>query len=150
MATVTPYLHFGDTCEAAFDFYKSVFGGEYWEKMRFSDMPSGAPAPGSADESKKILHCSLPIGNGTVLMGSDVPRSMGTPQPGMNFSVSVSTDNDEEATRIFNALSAGGRIDMPLAVAPWGALFGGFVDKFGVSWLVTNTEHSSDSNSQTN
>lgn len=134
MAAVNPYLTFNGTCEEAFNFYKSVFGGEFPYAGKFSDMPSEYPIAES--EKNKIMHISLPIGN-TVLMGSDAVEGFGgVPKIGDNFSVSINTDSEEEATRIFNGLSAGGNITMPLNKTFWGALFGMFTDKFGINWMV--------------
>lgn len=134
MAAVNPYLTFNGTCEEAFNFYKSVFGGEFPYAGKFSDMPSEYPIAES--EKNKIMHISLPIGN-TVLMGSDAVEGFGgVPKIGDNFSVSINTDSEEEATRIFNGLSAGGKVTMPLDKTFWGALFGMFTDKFGINWMV--------------
>nr|WP_294936681.1 VOC family protein [uncultured Flavobacterium sp.] len=134
MAQVNPYLTFNGTCEEAFNFYKSVFGGEFPYSGKFKDMPAEFPIPDS--EKDKIMHISLPIGN-TVLMGSDAAEGCG-PMPtfGNNFAVSVNAENEEEAKRIFGALSEGGKITMPLDKTFWGALFGMFTDKFGINWMV--------------
>ena len=134
MATVNPYLSFKNNCEEAFDFYRSVVGGEFTAKMRMTDIDCGVPVP---DEAKNmIMHVSLPIG-GTVLMGSDAPEGFGPPMvPGNNFSVAIAADDEAEASRLFDGLSDGGQVTMPLADAPWGALFGMFTDKFGIQWMV--------------
>ena len=118
MTMVNPYLGFSDNCEEAFEFYKSVFGGDFLTVMRFKDMP---PKPMDKSESEKIMHIALPIGQGTILMGSDTPVAMGSVITGNNFSISISTDSEEEATKLFNGLSAGGQTTMPLDKAPWGA-----------------------------
>jgi PhnB protein len=134
MAAVNPYLTFNGTCEEAFNFYKSVFGGDFAFAGKFADMPSQYPIAES--EKNKIMHISLPIGN-TVLMGSDAVEGFGgIPKSGDNFSVSINTDSEEEATRIFNGLSVGGKVTMPLNKTFWGALFGMFTDKFGIHWMV--------------
>lgn len=134
MATVNPYLTFNGKCEEAFNFYKSVFGGEFAGGInRFSSMPAEHFAPG---EENLVMHVLLPIGQGTMLMGSDSPSHMGQVKTGDNFSIAVSPDSEEHATHIFNGLSAGGTITMPLDKAPWGALFGMFTDKYGFSWMV--------------
>jgi PhnB protein len=135
MAAVNPYLNFNGTTEEAFNFYKSVFGGEFLTLQRFSDMPSEIPAPAGTDQGR-ILHVSLPISAETVLMGSDVPDSYPAPITGTNFSISINTESEEEATKLFNGLSAGGQVTMPLAKAFWGAYFGMFTDKFGIQWMV--------------
>jgi PhnB protein len=132
---VNPYLGFKDNCEEAFNFYKSVFGGEFLTVMRFKDVP--AEYQGPASEGEKIMHMALPIGQGTVLMGSDTPSSMGSPKTGTNVSVSISTGSEVEASRLFKGLSAGGQVAMPLDKAFWGDYFGMLTDKFGVQWMVS-------------
>ncbi len=136
MAAINPYVCFNGNTEAAFDFYKSVFGGEFTTKVRFSEMPpSEHPMPASA--ANQIAHVSLPIGKGDFLMGSDAPEGFGPPLTiGNNFSVSISTDSEAEADKLFNGLSAGGKISMPIGKAPWGSYFGMFTDKFGIGWMV--------------
>ena len=135
MASVNPYLTFNGNCEEAFDFYKSVFGGNFPYIGRYKDMPSETPIPDS--EKEKIMHVSLQISKETALMGSDSSEAFGkTVQPGDNFSISVNAESEEEAKRIFNGLSAGGTIKMPLEKTFWGALFGMFTDKFGIHWMM--------------
>jgi PhnB protein len=134
MATLNPYLNFAGNCEEAFKFYKSVFGGEFLTIMRFKEVP--AEYQMAQSEGEKIMHVALPIGQGTILMGSDRPREMGPVTPGNNFYVSINTTSEAEATRLFNKLSAGGQVAMPLEKAFWGAYFGMFTDKFGVQWMV--------------
>jgi len=133
MAAVNSYLSFGGNCEEAFNFYKSVFGGEFAMFSRFGDMDVGMPM--NDDEKSKVMHVALPIG-GTVLMGSDVPDAMGPIAPGNAHSLAIEPDNEEDARRLFNGLSEGGTVTMPLDNAPWGALFGMFKDKFGFDWMV--------------
>ncbi|MBS1552853.1 MAG: VOC family protein [Bacteroidetes bacterium] len=135
MTTINPYLTFNGNCEEAFNFYKSVFGGEFPYIGRFKDMPSQDPIP--ENEAQKIMHVSLPVGGNTVLMGSDSLESYGKKhQPGNNFSISVNTDTKEETERIFNGLSEGGNITMPLMDTFWGAYFGMATDKFGIQWMI--------------
>ncbi|HEY5578455.1 MAG TPA: VOC family protein [Acidimicrobiia bacterium] len=134
MASIHPYLNFSGNCEEAFRFYRSVFGGELSDLNRFSEAPSELPSPES--EADKIMHVSLPIGDGQVLMGSDRPASMGPTTAGDNMHVSVSPDSAEEARRIFDGLSEGGRVTMPFERAFWGADFGMCTDKFGINWMV--------------
>lgn len=135
MAQVNPYLIFNGNCEAAFNFYKSVFGGEFPYIGRFKEMP---PTPGkeiAIEDAEKIMHVSLPISKETVLMGSDsTVESRVT--IGQNISISVNTGSEEEAHKIFNGLCEGGKIIMPLEKTFWGALFAMFIDKFGISWMV--------------
>lgn len=134
MASINPYLTFNGNCEEAFNFYKSVFGGEFPYIGRFKDMPSDKPVDG--DEGNRIMHVSLPIGQGTLLMGSDTSKQMGDVTSGNNFAISINADSKEEADRLFTALSSGGRVTMPLNDTFWGAYFGMFTDKFGISWMV--------------
>lgn len=144
MASINPYLIFNGNCEAAFLFYKSVFGGEFPYIGRFSDMPpsddENCPPP-PLEEANRIMHVSLPIGN-TVLMGSDSTSNSGGDVPAFsgNFSISINTDSREEADRIFNGLSAGGKVIMPMDKTFWGAYFGMFTDKFGIGWMVNHDE----------
>lgn len=135
MAIINPYLSFNGNCEEAFNFYKSIFGGEFPTLMRFKDEPSGKTKSGS--EAEKIMHVSLPIGRGTVLMGSDWPKEFGKIIIGNNFSISISTESKSETDRIFNALSAGGKVTMPMNDTFWGSYFGMFADKFGIQWMVS-------------
>lgn len=137
MATINPYLTFNGNCEEAFLFYKSVFGGEFPYIGRYKDMPpmDGKNCP--PEDGEKIMHVSLPISNETVLMGSDSSESFGQATVmGNNISLSINTNSEEEATKLFNALSQGGKITMPLEKTFWEALFGMFTDKFGIHWMV--------------
>ena len=139
MATlVNAYLNFDGNCEEAFNFYRSVFGGEFPFVGRFRDMPreEGIPTLPDAD-ADKIMHISLPISKETMLMGSDTAGEWATQLVnGNNFSVSVSTDSKDEADRIFKGLSAGGQVTMPMAQTFWGSYFGMFTDKFGINWMI--------------
>lgn len=143
MATsVNPYLIFNGNCEEAFLFYKSVFGGEFPYIGKFKDMPAaedGGCAEFSEKDANRIMHVSLPIGN-TILMGSDSNEQSGDVTFGGNFSVSINVESKEEADRIFNGLSAGGNVFMPMDKTFWGAYFGMFTDKFGVGWMVNFDE----------
>lgn len=135
MTAINPYLTFKDQCEEAFEFYRSVFGGEFMGGiMRMGDADMGQPIP---DEAKNlVMHVALPIG-GNILMGSDAPEGFGPPlQQGNNYSVAISPDTKEEADRLFKGLSEGGTVVMPLADAFWGGYFGMLSDKFGVQWMV--------------
>lgn len=139
MTTVNVYLNFNGNCEEAFNFYKSVFGGEFAYIGRFKDMPpqEGMPAL-SKDMEDKIMHVSLPISKETMLMGSDTGGEW-APQyvQGNNFSISITADNKEDADRFFNELSKGGNVTMPMDNTFWGDYFGMFADKFGVNWMVS-------------
>ncbi len=135
MPQMNPYLNFKDSCEEAFEFYRSVFGGEFMTLMRMGDTDMGMPVP---DHAKNlIMHVSLPIG-GNVLMGSDAPEGV-CPFPlvaGNNFSVSISAESREEADRIFGGLSTGGNPSMPMQEMFWGSYWGMLTDKFGINWMV--------------
>lgn len=135
MATVNPYLNFNGNTEEAFNFYRSVFGGEFITVQRFKDTPE-ADKIAKADRNK-IMHIALPIGDGTILMATDALESMGHPLTvGNNFYMSVSAESEKEADKLFKALSAGGRVTIPLEKAFWGAYFGMFTDKFGIQWMI--------------
>ena len=134
MATINPYLNFNGNCEEAFNFYKSNFGGEYSDLQRFKDVPGDAQLP--KEESEWIMHVSLPIGQGTVLMASDRPSTMEKGTYGENYHIIIQTENNEETDRLFDGLSAGGQVTMPLRQEFWGARYGAFIDKFGVRWMI--------------
>lgn len=134
--TINTYLTFNGNCEEAFNFYKSVFGGEFRAIQRFKDTPPSANMPMNPVEAERIMHVALPISRETILMGSDTSEAHGPVTVGDNFSISVDTTSQEEAERFFNGLSAGGRITMPLNKTFWGAFFGMLVDKFGIHWLI--------------
>lgn len=133
MAAVNPYLNFNGNCEAAFNHYKSVFGGEFTMLSRFKDAPSEHQQPG---EEEKVLHVSYSIGEGTILMGSDCPTAFGEVKFGDNISISVNAHSEEEADKIFNGLAAGGKVTMPLEKTFWGAYFGMLKDQFDINWMV--------------
>ena len=135
MTTLNPYLNFNGNAEEAFNFYKSAFGGEFTMIQRYKDTPDGNKMP--ADEQDKIMHISLPIGKGNILMATDAVGSMGQGLiAGNNFHLSLTTESKEETDKLFNALSAGGKIKMPLEKTFWNAYFGMFTDKFGIQWMV--------------
>jgi PhnB protein len=136
MTKFNTYLNFGGNAEEAFNFYKSVFGGEFRSLMRFKDMPIPGVNIPKPDEHK-LMHIALPVGKDDVLMASDVLPSLGHKLvQGNNVSISIFPDSKEEADRIFNSLSAGGKIEMPIANQPWGDYYGGLTDKFGMKWMV--------------
>ncbi|MFV8338230.1 VOC family protein [Flavobacterium sp. LB3P21] len=142
MAAINPYLVFNGNCEEAFLFYKSVFGGEFPYIGKFKDMPpaEGNPVLSEAD-GNKIMHVSLPIGDGTILMGSDSNSASGEVIFGQNISISINTNSKEEADKLFNGLSVGGTVTMPMSQTFWGAYFGMFADKFGIGWMVNFDEN---------
>ena len=143
MAAINPYLTFNGNCEEAFNFYKSVFGTEFTYIGRFGEMPPADNcAPVSDEASNLIMHVSLPISAETVLMGSDSSAEFGQVTAfGNNISISINTDSVEEADRLFNGLSAGGKIVMPMEKTFWGAYFGMFTDKFDINWMVNFDEN---------
>ena len=138
MATINPYINFNGNTEEAFNFYKSVFGGEFANVQRFGDTPGCDEMPIAEADKGKIMHIALPIGNDNVLMATDVLESMGqTLTEGNNFSISFSADSRDDAERIFNGLADGGRVEMPLNDTFWGAYFGMLQDQFGMRWMVS-------------
>lgn len=138
MVRVNPYLNFNGNTEAAFNLYKSVFGGEFAMLQRFKDIPSDPNSePMSESDLEKIMHIALPIGPDYVLMATDALESQGhTLVNGNNISLSISVDNKEEADQIFNGLSVGGEVEMPMTDTFWGAYFGMLTDSFGIKWMV--------------
>jgi len=136
MAQINPYIHFNGNAEEAFSFYKSVFGGEFAMLVYLKDIPSDPDNPFSESDANKIMHIALPIGK-NVLMASDVPSFMGRVNENENRSkISISAESKEEADNIFNGLSAGGKIEVPIADSPWGSYFAMFRDKYGIEWMV--------------
>ena len=135
MATINPHINFNGNAEEAFTFYKSVFGGEFSKIMRFKDIAS-AEFPVAENEANKVMLIALPIGK-NILMANDVPESMGKTNENENRSkISINAESRDEADKLFNGLSAGGTIEMPIAESPWGSYFGMFRDKYGIEWMV--------------
>lgn len=136
MPQINPYIHFNGNTEEAFTFYQSVFGGDFAMVSRFKDLSM----PGhsiSEKEADKIMHIALPIGKSSVLMGSDTPEFLGRHNENENRSkISINAESKEEADKLFNGLSAGGKIEMPIGDSPWGSYFGMFRDKYGIEWMV--------------
>ena len=137
------YLNFQGKTEAAFNFYKSVFGGEFAMLSRYGDMPSSEGVTLSEADKNLVLHVSLPINEFTILMGSDTSdqfcaQSSTVFTQGTNHYISINLDASEqaEAKRLFDALAINGQIEMPLEKTFWGALYGAFTDQFGVKWMV--------------
>lgn len=137
MRTSNIYLLFNGNCEEAFNFYKSVFGGEFPYIGRLKDVPpyEGHKPPSKEDENR-IMHVSLPIGGDSVLMGSDTTSDKEV-KFGNNFSVSINTDGKEDAEKLFNGLSQGGKVTLPMMNTFWGSYFGMLTDKFGVNWMIS-------------
>ena len=135
--TLSIYVNFGGNCREAFEFYRSVFGGEFSNVMAFSDMPPSDETPIPDGWQDKVMHVSFPIGN-SVLMGSDMPPGFGPPLTvGTNYSVSFGASSRDEADRVFAAISEGGQVTMDLADMFWGDYFGAVTDRFGVNWQVS-------------
>ncbi len=142
MAQINPYLVFNGNCEAAFLFYKSVFGGEFPYIGKFKDMPADENyPPPTVEEGERIMHVTLPISKETILMGSDTTSQSGDFIIGTNFSISINTDSQDEADKLFNGLSSEGTIIMPMNKTFWGAYFGMFTDKFGINWMINFDEN---------
>lgn len=141
MAQINPYLIFNGTCEAAFNLYKSVFGGEFAMISKFKDMPADENSPElSEEDAERVMHVSFPINDGYILMGSDSNAQSGDVVFGTNSSISINAESRDEADKLFNGLSADGKITMPMTNTFWGAYFGMFTDKFGVNWMVNFDE----------
>ncbi|RYD92410.1 MAG: VOC family protein [Sphingobacteriales bacterium] len=147
MKVVNPYLNFNGNTEEVFNFYKSVFGGEFAMLMRFKDMPADAAqteGEGCADgeggipagEENGIMHIALPVGN-SVIMGTDVPTNMAQVVNGTSMSLSISAESREEADRVFNGLAEGGKVQMPMQDMFWGDYYGMLTDKFGIQWMMS-------------
>lgn len=141
MATVNVYLNFNGNCEEAFNFYKDNFGGEFPYIGRFGEMPQEGGKELPAEMANQIMHVSLPISAETCLMGSDVGGEWAPSfKQGNNFSISINAASKDEADRLFNGLSAGGTVTMPMADTFWGDYFGMLTDKFGVNWMMSFNE----------
>jgi PhnB protein len=135
MAQINPYINFNGNAEEAFIFYKSVFGGEFGQIVRFKDLES-AEFPVPANEANKLMRIELPIG-GNTLIANDVPEAMGRVSEEENRSkIAVTAETKEEADRIFTGLSAGGSVEMPMDESPWGTYFAMFRDRYGIEWTV--------------
>ena len=147
MATVSTYLNFTNNTEEAFNFYKSVFGTEFEGAgiMRFKDVPPSDdnPCQLGSDEENMVMHVSLPILGGHILMGTDAPESMGFKvNMGNNVYINLQPDTREETKRLFDALSAGGTVEMELQDMFWGDYYGSCKDKYGIQWMFSCAEKS--------
>lgn len=139
MEKLNPYLTFSGNCEEAFNFYKSVFGGEFLYFGRFSDIPSDDCASIPDYKLNKIMHVALPIGKETILMGSDSGEDWGS-EPvtmGNNVSLALKTETREDADRVFESLCSGGTMNMQIGDVFWGSYFGICTDKFGIHWMIS-------------
>jgi PhnB protein len=136
MATINPWINFNGNAEEAFTFYKSVFGGEFAKVIRFKDLAS-PEFPVAKNEENKIMLITLPVGKANMLMANDVPAFLGKVSENENRSkISISTESKEEADKLFNGLSAGGKVEVPMSDSPWSSYFGMFRDKYGIEWTV--------------
>jgi PhnB protein len=138
MARVSTYLNFPNYTEKVFNFYKSVFGGDFNGGIsRFKDIPADDNAPAMSDEIKNlVMHVELPITGGHILMGTDAPEQMGfNVKFGNNIYINLEPDTREETKRLFDSLSAGGKVEMELQDMFWGSYFGSCTDKYGVQWM---------------
>jgi PhnB protein len=146
MAKVSTYLNFSGDTEEAFNYYKSIFGGEFAGNgiIRFSDIPQPEGILPISDQDKDlIVHIELPLPGGHILMGSDAPESMGFKLNfGNNVHINVQPDSKEETKRLFTALSSEGKVTMELQDTFWGAYYGTCTDKFGVQWMFNFDEKS--------
>lgn len=136
MTTINPWINFNGNAEEALTFYKSVFGGEFTNITRFKDIAT-AEFPVTDEDANKLMRIVLPIGNGSMLIANDVPSFMGKTNENENRSkIAVNTESKEEAEKIFNGLSVGGSIEVPMSESTPGAYFGMFRDKYGIEWTV--------------
>jgi len=138
MARVSTYLNFPRATEEAFLFYRSVFRTDFSRPIaRFKDVPPNPEQPPlPAADLELVMHVELPILGGHVLMGTDAPESMGfSVKAGNNVYLNLEPDTRAETDRLFDALSVGGKVEMPLQEMFWGGYFGSLVDRFGVQWM---------------
>ena len=136
MTTINPWINFNGNAEEAFNFYKSVFGGEFTKVIRFKDIAGSEFSVGESD-ANKIMQIILPIDGANMLIGNDVPEFMGKVSENENRSkIHVGAGSKEEAEKVFNGLSAGGQAEVPMSNSAWGTYFGMFRDKYGIEWIV--------------
>ena len=135
---VQPYLFFAGNCEEAVEFYRTALGAEVLMTMRFKDSPEphqpGMVPPGAED---KIMHTSFRIGDSTIMASDGGVCGGGKSFEGFSLSLGVATE--AEADRLFNALAAGGKVDMPLSRTFWSPRFGMLTDRFGMGWMISVT-----------
>lgn len=137
MTTISPWVNFNGNAEEAFTFYKSVFGGEFGQIMRFKDIAT-PEFPVAEKDANKIMRITLPIGSAGMLIGNDVPEFMGKVNEAENRSkVYIGAGSREEAQKIFNGLSVGAQVEVPPTDESAGeAYFAMFRDKYGIEWVV--------------
>lgn len=151
MAEFNTYLNFPGNTEEAFNFYKSVFGGEFQAVMRFGDMPGCGEVTISEADKDKIMHIALPVGSGNMLMGTDSLESMGQKLSfGNNSYICISPETRDEANRMFTSLTEGGHVETPMADMPWGGYFGCGADRFGVRWMIHFDKNGGNGNGSSN
>ncbi len=138
MLKLEPYVRYNGNCEEAFNFYKSAFGGEFVYVMRHKDNPQKEPSLPKEDE-EKILHIAIPVGETVILMGADATSDKPA-QVGNNVTLAISAREEEEVRRLFDRLSEGGKVSMPLQKTFWAELYGEFTDKFGINWIVSKAK----------
>lgn len=135
MLSTNPYLHFAGNADEAMNFYKTVFGGKFTIYQRFKDIPGGEKMPPADQE--KLIHVSLEMNNGVVIMATDMPDSMEhSLVQGSNFHICIQAESEAEVETLFAKLSAGGVVQMPLNATLWGAYFGMLQDKYGIYWMI--------------
>lgn len=135
MAIINPHINFNGNAEEAFLFYKAAFKGEFSQIVRLKDLSSDE-FPVDEKDANKVMHIGLPIGQ-NILMGNDIPESMGKVNENENRSkISITAESRDEADRLYNLLSADGTIEMPIGDSPWGSYFAMFRDKFGIEWMI--------------
>jgi PhnB protein len=136
MAQINPHINFNGNAEEAFTFYKSVFGGEFTKIIRFKDLPSNPDFPIPASEANKLMHIALPIGQG-FLFANDILEMMGRVDENENRSkITITAESLEEARKVYNGLSLGRQVEMPMEENPDGTYFAMFRDKFGIEWMI--------------
>jgi PhnB protein len=136
MTTTNPWINFNGNAEEAFNFYKSVFGGEFTKIVHFKDIAS-AEFQVPEKEADKIMYIALPIGKDNLLIANDVPEVMGRVNERENRSkILINTESKEEAERLFTGLSIGGEVEGPMGESPWGSYAGMFRDKYGIEWII--------------
>jgi PhnB protein len=141
MTTISPWINFNGNAEEAFNFYKSVFGGEFANITRFKDIASPEFQVAEKD-ADKIMKIALPINGANMLIGNDVPEFMGKVSESENRSkIRVAADSKEEADKVFGGLSAGGEVEVAMSDGPWGTYFGMFRDKYGIEWVIEFDPH---------
>lgn len=138
MKVANPYLNFPGNTEEVFQFYRSVFGGEFTNVTRFRDMGDNSMGL-SEKELDGIANIGLPIGPNNLLMGTDVPRAMGAVNFGNNFYIALETDTAKECDTVFAKLAEGGKVEMEPQATAWAEKYGSFEDRFGVHWMVMYT-----------